>query len=61
MAHTGYKPAGNKVGGKKKASPPVSQEKAKKILEDGTIRGKPLTARQKRFFGLLAGGGKPIK
>jgi hypothetical protein len=40
---------------------PVSREKAKKILRDGEIRGKPLTARQKRFFGLIAGGKIPTR
>lgn len=40
---------------------PVTKAKAKKILRDGEIRGKKLTARQKRFFGLLAGGGVPTR
>lgn len=39
----------------------VSKAKAKKILKDGKIRGKPLTAAQKRYFGLIAGGGKPTR
>jgi hypothetical protein len=39
----------------------LTKAKAKKILEDGSIRGHPLTAKQKRFFGLIAGGGKPKK
>lgn len=39
----------------------VSKEKAKKILADGTVHGKPLTERQKRFFGLVASGKKPTK
>lgn len=39
----------------------MSAEKAKKILEDGSIRGKPLTAAQKRLFGWVAGGRKPRK
>ncbi len=34
----------------------VSQSKAKKILKDKTIGGKPLTPKQKRFFGARAGG-----
>jgi hypothetical protein len=33
--------------------------KAKLILEEGKIRGKKLTAKQKRFFGWVAGGRKP--
>ncbi len=35
-----------------------SPEKAKKILEDGEVNGKPLTEKQKRYFGYLAGRGK---
>jgi hypothetical protein len=33
-----------------------SPEKAKKILRHGKVRGKPLTAKQKRFMGARAGG-----
>ena len=40
---------------------PVTPAKAQKILSDGMIRGKPLTAKQKKFFGLLAGGAKRIR
>lgn len=36
----------------------VSPAKAKEILKDGKIRGKKLTAKQKRFFGWVAGGKK---
>ena len=36
----------------------VSIAKAKKILRDGKIRGKKLTAAQKRYFGWIAGGKK---
>lgn len=32
--------------------------KARKILKDGKVKGKPLTPAQKRFFGHIAGGGK---
>ena len=39
----------------------LSSKKAKKILEDGTVHGKPLTARQKKFFGAIAGGEAPKK
>lgn len=35
---------------------PVSQSKAKEILRDGTVHGKPLTKKQKAFFGARAGG-----
>jgi hypothetical protein len=39
----------------------VSPEKARKILEDGEIDGVPLTEKQRRFFGLIAGGGEPTR
>lgn len=32
--------------------------KAKKILKDGSIRGKALTSKQKGLFGAIAGGAK---
>ena len=31
-------------------------EKSKKILRHGEVRGKPLTEKQKEFFGARAGG-----
>ena len=34
----------------------VTKAKAKKILRDGTIRGKSLTKKQRGFFGARAGG-----
>lgn len=34
----------------------VSPEKAKKILSDGSVHGQPLTDKQKKFFGAIAGG-----
>ena len=37
----------------------LTSTKAKKILTDGTVRGKPLSAKQKKFFGAIAGGQKP--
>ena len=37
----------------------ISVDKAKKILKDGKIHGKALTNKQKKFFGFIAGGGKP--
>ena len=37
----------------------LTATKAKKILEDGEVNGKPLTAAQKLFFGWKAGGSKP--
>jgi len=33
--------------------------KAKKIIRDGTIRGKKLTTKQRKLFGWIAGGRKP--
>ena len=36
----------------------LSSAKAKEILKDGTAHGKPLTAKQKRYFGWVAGGKK---
>ena len=36
----------------------LTSAKARKILGDGTIRGKVLTQKQKRFFGARAGGKK---
>ena len=38
----------------------LTKRKAKKILRDGTVRGKPLTSKQKAFFGARAGGA-PVK
>lgn len=40
----------------RKTKAKISVAKAKKILRDGKIGGKPLTAKQKRFFGARAGG-----
>jgi hypothetical protein len=37
----------------------ASPAKARKILRDGSVRGKRLTPKQKRYFGLIAGGSKP--
>jgi len=39
----------------------LTAEKAKKILKDGKVNGKPLTDKQKRYFGFIAGGGVPSK
>jgi hypothetical protein len=38
-----------------------SKAKAKEMLRDGTVHGKPLTKKQKRFFGFIAGGGHPSR
>lgn len=45
------------MGSRKK----LTAKKAKTILRDGTVRGHKLTKKQKGFFGLIAGGGKPRK
>lgn len=44
---------------KKRGRP--SKSKAKKILKHGSVRGKKLTAKAKRFFGWVAGGAKRKK
>lgn len=41
-------------------SNPLTPEKAKTILEEGQVRGKPLTDKQKGFFGAVAAG-EPIR
>lgn len=41
------------------AAKKLTSKKAKKILKDGTAQGHKLTAKQKRFFGAVAGGQKP--
>jgi len=37
----------------------LSSTKAKEILRHGEVNDKPLTRKQKRFFGAIAGGQKP--
>lgn len=39
----------------------ISPEKAKKILEEGEIRGQPLTEKQEGFFGARAGPARPSR
>jgi len=39
----------------------LSAAKAKKILKDGYVKGKPLTAKQKKYFGAIASGAMPLK
>jgi len=39
----------------------LSVAKAKRILQDGYIKGKPLTAKQKKYFGAIASGATPLK
>ena len=38
-----------------------SAAKAREILHDGTVRGNPLTSRQRRFMGAAAGGTSTMK
>jgi micrococcal nuclease len=35
----------------------LSQAKARRMLHEGVVRGKPISERQRRFFGWVAGGG----
>lgn len=46
------------MGGEYKDGGNVSSAKAKEILKDGTVHGHPLTDKQKRYFGWIAGGAK---
>lgn len=39
----------------------VTQAKAKKILKHGSIRGRPLTKKQRGLFGARAGGKRARK
>ena len=36
----------------------ITPQKARKILEDKTVRGHPLTPKQRGFFGAVAGKSK---
>lgn len=38
----------------------LTPSKAKKIMEDGMVKGNPLTGKQKGYFGARAGGA-PVK
>lgn len=38
------------------AKSPLTAAKARLILRDGTVHGKPLTDRQKKFFRAVEGG-----
>ena len=39
----------------------LTKSKAKEILHDKSVHGHPLTDKQRRFFGAIAGGAKPYK
>jgi len=43
-------------GGGRHTHPRMSQAKAKTILRDGSVRGHPLTEKQRHLFGWIAGG-----
>ena len=45
----------------KMAKKQVSKAKAKKILKDVKVRGKPLTKKQRGFFGARSGGKRKWK
>ena len=42
-----------------KSKPSVSKKKAKEILRDGTVHGKPLTKKQRGYFGVISSGKTP--
>ena len=39
----------------------LTKHKARLMLKEGRARGKKLTAKQKRLFGFIVGGGTPTK
>jgi hypothetical protein len=39
----------------------LTKQKAKKMLEHGTVRGKRLSKKQRGLFGVIASGKKPRK
>ena len=55
-----------KLGGKKMGLPVKkkslpTQDKAKKMMDDGTVRGKPITTKQRGLFGIIMAGKTPTK
>jgi hypothetical protein len=38
-----------------------SKDKAKKMMDDGTVRGKPITTKQRGLFGIIMAGKAPMK
>ncbi len=42
---------------KKKSLP--SKDKAKEMMDDGTVRGKPITTKQRGLFGIIMAGKAP--
>ena len=49
---------GKRVRGRTKRTRGPSRAKAKKMLRHGSVNGRRLTAKQKRYFGWIAGGRK---
>jgi hypothetical protein len=39
----------------------LTKAKAREILHDKEVHGQPLTDKQRRFFGAIAGGAEPYK
>ena len=46
---------------KRKKIKKLTSTKAKLILSEGEVRGHKLTKKQRRLFGLIAGGRKPTR
>ncbi len=44
---------------KKKSLP--TQGKAKQMMDDGAVRGKPITTKQRGLFGIIMAGRTPTK
>ena len=59
-ALTNLKKKGKVLGknGKKKG---ISKSKAREMLHDGTVHGKPLSNAQRALFGLISSGRKPTR
>lgn len=51
--------ATDSLGGRRKRG--LSPEKAEKMLHDNSAQGHPLTDKQRGYFGLIAGGGTPMR
>lgn len=45
----------------KRKAKKLTAKKAKTIIKDGSVKGHKLTAKQKKYFGAIAGGAKPKK
>lgn len=57
MAHMKAKHYGMKVGQlPTDMGGPLSSAKAREILHDGTVHGKPITKKQRGYFGAVASG-----